>query len=211
MLMHLVGNKNDMLQNIHPYHLILASGSPRRKELLAGLGLPFQVRLSDDADESYPEELKGASVAHYLAEKKSNACLKTANHNELIITADTLVCLDDVVFGKPLDRTDAIRMLTALSGKCHSVYTGVCLSTKTKRTTFVSETKVWFSELDINEIHHYVDVFKPFDKAGAYGVQEWIGYVAVERMEGSFYNVMGLPVHQLYTELKQFPQKSILL
>lgn len=197
-----------MLNNLDSYDLVLASGSPRRKDLLAGLGIPFQVRIPDEVEESYPNKLTGAAVAYYLAEKKSNFCLKSAKNHELIITADTLVCLDEVVFGKPLDRTDAIQMLTALSGKCHSVFTGVCLSTKTKRTTFVSETKVWFSELDIKEIHHYVDDFKPFDKAGAYGVQEWIGFVAVERMEGSFYNVMGLPVHQLYTELKHFPKNQ---
>ena len=194
-----------MLENLQGYHLILASNSPRRNELLGGLGLEYKVKVLKDGDESYPSTVKGADVARYIALQKAEAFRPHIGPDDLIITADTIVCQGDEVFGKPTDRNDAIRMLTALSGKSHFVYTGVCLTSNHHQVSFLAETEVFFCELSDAETKHYVDFYKPYDKAGAYGVQEWIGFVGVERIEGSYFNVMGLPVHQLYTELKRFP------
>jgi len=194
-----------MLENLQGYHLILASNSPRRNELLGGLGLEYKVKVLKDGDESYPSTLKGADVARYIALQKAEAFRPHIGPDDLIITADTIVCQGDEVFGKPTDRNDAIRMLTALSGKSHFVYTGVCLTSIHHQVSFLAETEVFFCDLSDAETEHYVDFYKPYDKAGAYGVQEWIGFVGVERIEGSYFNVMGLPVHQLYTELKRFP------
>jgi septum formation protein len=194
-----------MFENLAEYDLILASNSPRRKELLSGLGLPFLVRTMPDSDESYPDHLQGAEVARYIALQKAEAFRPTMASGDLIITADTIVCCGNDVFGKPEDAADALRMLHALSGKSHHVYTGVCLTSQSHQVAFTAETEVCFSALTEEEIHYYVEHFRPFDKAGAYGVQEWIGYVGVERISGSYYNVMGLPVHKLYTALKEFP------
>jgi len=194
-----------MLENLQGYRLILASNSPRRNELLGGLGLEYTVRVLKDVDESYPAELEGAAVAKYIAQQKAEAFRPHMGSDELIITADTIVCQGKEVFGKPTDREDALRMLKALSGKSHFVYTGVCLTSNKDQVSFIAETEVFFCELTEAETEHYVDFFKPYDKAGAYGVQEWIGFVGVERIEGSYFNIMGLPVHQLYTELKRFP------
>jgi len=194
-----------MLDNLQGYHLILASNSPRRNELLGGLGLEYSVRVLKDADESYPVELKGADVAIYIAMQKAEAFRPQIGPDDLIITADTIVCQGTEIFGKPTDREDALRMLKALSGQSHFVFTGVCLTSNNDQVSFLAETEVFFCELSDAEIKHYVDQCKPYDKAGAYGVQEWIGFVGVERIEGSYFNVMGLPVHQLYTELKRFP------
>lgn len=197
-----------MLDNLNGYHLILASKSPRRNELLEGLGLDYEVRVFTDGDESYPSQLKGSAVATYIAVQKALDAKPFLGEDDLIITADTIVCQGDDVFGKPADRQDALRMLKALSGQSHFVYTGVCLACNTHQVSFCAETEVFFCELSDSEMEHYVDFYKPFDKAGAYGVQEWIGFVGVERIEGSYFNVMGLPVHQLYTELKRFPSHS---
>lgn len=197
-----------MLDNLKGYHLILASKSPRRNELLAGLGLDYEVRVFTDGEETYPSELKGSAVATYIAVQKALDAKPFLGKDDLIITADTIVCQGNEVFGKPTDRQDALRMLKALSGKSHFVYTGVCLACNTHLVEFCAETEVFFCELSDAEMEHYVDFYKPFDKAGAYGVQEWIGFVGVERIEGSYFNVMGLPVHQLYTELKRFPSYS---
>ena len=194
-----------MLENLQGYHLILASNSPRRNELLGGLGIEYKVKVLKDGDESYPSTVKGADVARYIALQKAEAFRPHMGSDDLIITADTIVCQGDEVFGKPTDRNDALRMLAALSGKSHFVYTGVCLTSNKHQVTFLAETEVFFCELSEAETEHYVDLYKPYDKAGAYGVQEWIGLVGVERIEGSYFNVMGLPVHQLYTELKRFP------
>lgn len=193
-----------MLDNISGYNLILASNSPRRNELMNGLGLKYSVRTLKDVDESYPEELRGSEVAHYIAAKKAEAFRKNMKSNDLVITADTIVCKDEQVFGKPVDSMEAIRMLQTLSGTSHWVYTGVCLTSLGHQRSFTAATEVFFSPLTEEEIKWYVEHYKPFDKAGAYGVQEWIGFVGVERISGSYFNVMGLPVHQLYTELKKF-------
>jgi septum formation protein len=194
-----------MLENLHKYKLILASNSPRRQELLAGLGTPFSVRTLNELDESYPECLECAEVAEYIASKKAEAYRFSMQSDELILTADTVVSVQNCILGKPADREDAIRMLTLLSGKKHTVYTGICLTSAQYQTSFTAQTAVTFGMLSDEEIRYYVDTFKPFDKAGAYGVQEWIGFVAVEHMDGSYYNVMGLPVHQLYVALTKVP------
>lgn len=195
-----------MLDNLSGYHLILASKSPRRNELLSGLGLVYTVKTLPDGDESYPSDLRGAAIARFIAQQKASDFRRNMSPDDLIITADTIVCQGEEVFGKPIDREDALRMLNALSGKSHFVYTGVCLTSLEHQSTFTAETEVFFSELTQAETIYYVDHCKPFDKAGAYGVQEWIGFVGVERIVGSYFNVMGLPIHQLYTELKRFPK-----
>ena len=182
--------------------LILASNSPRRRELLAGLGYPYEVRVLDGIDESYPDHLRGADVAAHISRAKAQAYTATMADDEIIITADTIVCLDDHVLGKPADEAEAIAMIASLSGRTHQVYTGVTLATSQGLTTFVSRSDVTFSTLTDDEIRHYVTHYLPMDKAGAYGIQEWIGYIGVERIDGSYFNVMGLPVQRLYTELK---------
>jgi len=183
---------------------ILASGSPRRKELLAGLGIEFEVRLFPGIDESYPEELTGEEIAMHISRSKAEPYKASMADDELIITADTIVYLDGEVLGKPKDEADAHRMLRDLSGKTHQVITGVTLLTQVKQHTFASVSQVTFSELTDEEIDYYVTHYHPTDKAGAYGIQEWIGYVGVTRIEGSYFNVMGLPVQRLYTELKNY-------
>lgn len=187
--------------------LILASNSPRRRELLAGLGYPYEVRVLDGIDESYPETLRGSEVAAYISRAKAEAYRKQMADDEVIITADTIVCLDDKVLGKPADEAQAVAMLRSLSGRVHQVYTGVTIVTSTGDSTFVSRTDVTFAALTEEEIQYYVARFHPMDKAGSYGIQEWIGYVGVERIEGSYFNVMGLPVQRLYTELKNILEK----
>lgn len=172
--------------------------------MLAGLGIDYDVRTLPDINESYPEDLKGGDIPLYISKEKANAYLSMLKPNELIITADTIVWLHNEVLGKPRDREDAIEMLRKLSGETHEVFTGVTLTTLEKQHSFFVETKVTFSKLTDEEITYYVDTYKPFDKAGSYGVQEWIGYIGVERIEGSYFNVMGLPVQRLYRELKKF-------
>lgn len=185
------------------YKIILASGSPRRKALLSGLGIEFEVRLLPDIDESFPEGLAAGEIPCFIAREKADAYKPSLQADELLITADTIVWLDGEVLGKPLDEADARRILHKLSGKTHQVITGVCLTTTVWQRTFNAVTDVTFSTLTDAEIDYYIGNYHPFDKAGAYGVQEWIGYVAVERIEGSFYNVMGLPIQKLYKELQQ--------
>ena len=194
-----------MLDNLKNYRIVLASQSPRRKELLAGLGLEYESRVLPDVDESFPPELTGGDIPMYIARKKAEAYRPSLGADELLITADTIVWLDDAVLGKPADRDDALRMLRKLSGHVHEVYTGVCLTTLRWQRAFTARTEVRFSSLDEEEIIWYVDHFRPFDKAGAYGVQEWIGYVAVEHISGSYFNIMGLPVQRLYREFKKIP------
>jgi septum formation protein len=205
MLRPLAGKRTIMLENLAGYHLVLASNSPRRSELMNGLGLSYTVQALQGVDESYPSYLKGAEIALHIATVKANTFRGQMRVSDLVITADTIVCCGNEVFGKPADKTDAVRMLRALSGKSHFVYTGVCLTSMTHRVAFTAETEVSFSPLSEEEIDHYVTFYKPMDKAGAYGVQEWIGFVGVERISGSYFNVMGLPVHRLYLELKKFP------
>ncbi len=184
------------------YKLILASNSPRRKELLAGLGLPFEVRVLQDIDESYPDDLPVSEVALYIAGKKADAYRTIVNDDELIITADTVVIVGDEILGKPVDEADAERMLRQLSGRIHQVTTGVCLLTASQERRFAVTTDVTFKELSDEEIRYYVTTYKPFDKAGAYGIQEWIGYVGVTCLHGSYYNVMGLPVQRIYETIR---------
>jgi len=182
--------------------LVLASNSPRRKELLRGLGIDFEVRLIRDIDESYPAALPVNDVAVHISKAKASAYLDTMSENEVVLTADTVVVCDGQILGKPQDAEDARRMLGLLSGKSHEVITGVTLSTLQWQRSFAVTTVVWFKELTADEIGFYVDSYRPFDKAGAYGIQEWIGYVGVQRIEGSYFNVMGLPVQRIYEELK---------
>lgn len=183
------------------YKLILASNSPRRKELLAGLGVPFEVRVLQDIDEHYPENLPVNEVARYIAKEKADAYRRIVAPDELIITADTVVIVGDEILGKPMDEADAVRMLRLLSGRTHQVTTGVCLLTAEKERCFDVTTNVTFKTLTDEEIHYYVNRYRPFDKAGAYGIQEWIGYIGVTGLNGSYYNVMGLPVQRIYQEL----------
>lgn len=190
-----------ILPNIQKYHLILASNSPRRKELLAGLGLTYEVRTLPDVDESYPADLRGGEIPLYISREKADAYRPQLKADELMITADTIVWLEGRVLGKPADRASAIEMLTSLSGHTHEVYTGVSLTTTGWQRSFFVETRVRFAQLTAGEIEYYVDTYRPYDKAGAYGVQEWIGYIGVEHIEGSYFNVMGLPVQRLYREL----------
>ena len=188
-------------QQLLDYHLILASASPRRISLLKELNLTFDI-LPLDVDEVYPTHLTDHEVARFLAELKADAFpAEKFTDNTILITADTIVCLNDEVLGKPEDREHAIEMLRTLSGKMHKVITGVCIRSQNKQVIFSNETDVYFCNLSDDEIIYYVDQFKPFDKAGAYGIQEWVGYIGIEKIEGSYFNVMGLPVQQLYYEL----------
>ena len=193
-----------MIDCLNKYSILLASNSPRRKELLKGLGVPFTVTVLPDIDESFPETLEAEEIPVYIARKKAMAYLSRMEESTLLITADTIVWLDGKVYGKPHDEEDAKQMLRALSGKTHQVITGVCLCTQNKEKTFYSLTDVSFSDLTDREIEYYVSKYKPIDKAGAYGIQEWIGFAAVKEIKGSYFNVMGLHIHKLYQELKSF-------
>ena len=197
--------RNEKYRLAEGYKIILASNSPRRKELLGGLGIDFEVRTLQGIDESYPSTLKGEDIPMHISGKKAEAYRATMADNEMIITADTIVYDNGEVLGKPKDREDAVRMLRQLSGHAHEVITGVSVLTKSDTVQFASTSKVYFAALTDEEINYYVDTYKPFDKAGAYGIQEWIGFVGVTRIEGSYFNVMGLPIQRLYTELKAFP------
>lgn len=185
------------------YHIILASNSPRRRELLSGLGLDYEVRTLPGIDESYPSTLQGEEIPVYISSKKASAYLDALKENELLITADTIVWLDGRVLGKPSDEEEACQMLHDLSGKTHQVITGVTLATTSFQKSFASVSQVTFATLTEEEINYYVTHYHPMDKAGSYGVQEWIGFIGVERIEGSYFNVMGLPVQRLYRELKE--------
>jgi septum formation protein len=189
-----------MLESLKNYHVVLASNSPRRRELLAGLGIDFEVRVLPGIDESYPENLPVVDIAQYIATKKAAAYDVAVD--ELLITADTVVIVDDLVLGKPHNTDEASRMLHLLSGRTHQVVTGVCLRTRSCEHSFAVTTDVAFKVLTEEEIMHYVSVYKPFDKAGAYGIQEWIGFIGVTGLHGSYFNVMGLPVQRIYTELE---------
>ena len=185
------------------YKIILASNSPRRKELLAGLGLPFEVRVLNGIDESFPSSLPVSDVALYIAGKKADAYRVNMSSDELIITADTIVIVGDEILGKPHDEADAIRMLREISGRTHQVTTGVCLVAEGWERRFSVTTDVTFKTLSDEEIHYYIDHYHPYDKAGAYGIQEWIGYIGVTGLNGSYYNVMGLPVQRIYEALHE--------
>lgn len=190
--------------DIRQYKILLASKSPRRREILRLLNIPFTIVTIDGIDESYPPDLPVYEVAEYISNKKADAYLKRISGNELLITADTVVICDGKILGKPKSQQEAIEMLSFLSDKTHEVTSGVTIATPEKRVSFTSVSKVKFAALTDEEIRYYVDTYHPFDKAGAYGIQEWIGAVAVEKIDGSFYNVMGLPVNKLYQEIKKF-------
>ena len=186
-----------------PYQLVLASKSPRRQMLLRQLDWSFEI-VTQDTDESYPPDLDIADVAAYIASEKAKAVLPKINKDQLIIAADTIVRLDNTIFGKPKDAKDAFRILQQLSGKTHEVITGVCLQTQEAEHHFSSTTAVYFKTLSEKQIKYYIKKFKPYDKAGAYAIQEWIGMVGIEKIEGCYFNVMGLPLTRLYEELHAF-------
>lgn len=192
-----------LLDSLKRYNVILASNSPRRRELLADLGIDFKVRTLKDIDESYPDDLPVLEIAEYISHKKAQAYRRNMAPDELIITADTVVILGDEVLGKPHDAADACRMLRELSGKTHKVVTGVTIVTANDTRSFSAVTDVEFAPLSDEDIAYYVDNYRPMDKAGAYGIQEWIGCMGVRHINGSFYNVMGLPLHRLYNELEK--------
>lgn len=187
-----------------PWRLVLASASPRRRQLLHGLDLPV-VHTSTDVDETFPADLPVAEVAEFLARKKADAWHGPLAGDQVLVTADTTVIVGDALLNKPVDANDARRMLSLLSGRDHRVVTGVCLRTTLTMVSFADEAIVHFKALNAAEIDYYVQCYSPLDKAGAYGVQDWIGYTAVERIEGSFYTVMGLPMHRLYSALNDLP------
>ena len=184
-------------------HIILASNSPRRRELLAGLDLDFEVRVLPDIDESYPKDLPVAEVAGYISCEKADPYRALIGEDDLVITADTVVIVGNEVLGKPKDADEARRMLQLISGRTHHVITGVCLLTTDKEHSFSVTTDVTFKQLSDDEITYYIEHYKPFDKAGAYGIQEWIGYIGVTSINGSYFNVMGLPVQRLWEEIKK--------
>ncbi|MFH0866407.1 MAG: Maf-like protein [Bacteroidota bacterium] len=190
-------------EKLKKYNVILASQSPRRQMLLKGLDIPFTVKIRE-VNENFPSHLKREEIAIFLAEKKAAAFNDELEADTLIITADTIVWINDEVLGKPKDFDDAVRIFKKLSGNMHEVITAICLKTKLKNISFFSLTKVTFKELSDEEINYYIKKYKPYDKAGAYGAQEWIGYVAIKHIEGSYFNVMGLPTRLLYEELLKF-------
>ena len=187
-----------------PYKIVLASNSPRRRELLAGLGIDFTVRVIGGIDESWPKELKGEDIPLYISREKAAPYKAQIAPDELVITADTIVYVDGEVLGKPADKADAVRMLRLISGRWQEVITGVTLMTADRERSFAVTTRVKFCNLTEEEILQYVESGLPMDKAGAYGIQEWIGFVGVEAIEGSYFNVVGLPVQRLYRELLLF-------
>lgn len=186
------------------YRLILASQSPRRRQLLTGCDLPYELAGDYEVEEKYPPQLPAEDVPIYLSKLKSEAYPHALDEKDILITADTVVIVGAQIVGKPADRTDAIRILQLLSGRSHRVITGVTLRSQGRGRTFDARSEVFFRSLSLEEITYYVDKYQPYDKAGAYGIQEWIGYIGIERIEGSFYNVMGLPVQRLHEELNKF-------
>ena len=195
---------------VNDYKIILASNSPRRRELLAGLGIEFEVRVLPGIDESYPASMPAAETAEYIAGKKAAAYRQVMADDELVITADTVVIVGDEVLGKPADTQMAAQMLRKLSGRTHQVMTGVCMTTSEQTVSFSVKTDVTFKQLAEDEIEYYIKKYQPFDKAGAYGIQEWIGYIGCTGLNGSYYNVMGLPVQRIYTELQRFTRRRSL-
>jgi len=189
---------------INKYNIWLASQSPRRQQLLQELGLDFKVVTKNGLEENYPERLKKHEIPEFLSQQKANAYINELEKNTLLITADTIVWSENKVLGKPKDYNDAVNILNSLSGKKHIVITGVCLTTKEKQKTFSTTTEVFFKKLTNEEINYYITNYKPYDKAGAYGIQEWIGYIGIEKIIGSYFNVVGLPVQKLYSELITF-------
>lgn len=196
------------IPNIDDYKIILASQSPRRHYLLKEIGLEFEIRRKQFIDESYPDYLQKEQIPLHIAKNKALAFGELQDY-EILITADTIVWLNNKVLQKPTGQDDAVKILTELSGNCHQVYTGVCIRSNKKEIVFSACTDVYFKKLTYAEIDYYVNHFQPFDKAGAYGIQEWIGYIGVEKINGSFFNVMGLPIQKLYSELDDFINDKI--
>ena len=186
------------------YKVLLASNSPRREELLRGIDIDFEVKVLPDIDESYPDNIPSEEIAEFVAIKKAKPYAASLHEDELLLTADTIVLLEDTVLGKPANKKEAKQMLRQLSGKTHRVITGVCLTSTKKQTSFSATSDVEFGKLTDQEIEYYVERYSPMDKAGAYGVQEWIGYVAVKHISGSYYNIMGLPIQRVYRDLTKF-------
>ena len=195
-----------MLKNLEQYKIILCSNSPRRRELLSGLGLNFEVRVIDGIDESYNNNNSCEEIAEEISVKKADAYLKTIGDNELIITADTIVYNNGEVLGKPHTREEAIDMLSAISGKTHKVVTGVCIASKNKKKIFSVSTNVKFASLEMEEILFYIDNYSPYDKAGAYGIQEWIGAIGIENIQGDYYNVVGFPCYKFFELAKEITE-----
>ncbi|HBG40704.1 MAG TPA: septum formation protein Maf [Porphyromonadaceae bacterium] len=187
-----------------PYRIVLASNSPRRKELLSGIDVPYEIHTLPDIDESYPPNISQEEIPEFLAKKKASAYYSQMDTDTLLITADTVVLLKGFVLGKPADKEEAKQMLRKLTGNTHRVVTGVCLTSKEKQVSFSDTASVTFGELTDEEIDYYVEKYQPMDKAGAYGVQEWIGYVGVEKIDGSYFNVMGLPIYKVYRAIRDF-------
>lgn len=196
-------NTTEKLLKEFPYKLILGSASPRRQELLKSLGFEF-LNKPINADEDFPADLKAQEIPIYLAEKKADAYPEELKENEILITADTIVWCEGKVLNKPVNFVEGKKMLESLSGKMHEVFTAVCLKGANKQTTFHDTSKVYFKKLSSSEIEYYLTNYSPYDKAGGYGVQDWIGYIGIDKIEGSFYTVMGLPVKELYEELIKF-------
>lgn len=190
--------------NLKKYSVILASGSPRRKELLSAIGIDYEVKVIKGIDESYPTNMDAVEIPQFISRKKAAAYKKDMSGNELIITADTVVSVENKILGKPKDKEEAVKMLNMLSGRKHQVITGVTVMSKDREETFATVSHVTIAPLSENEIDYYIEKYLPYDKAGAYGIQEWIGMIGVTEIEGSFFNVMGLPVQRLYTLLKTF-------
>lgn len=191
-------------ERLKSYHLLLATHSPRRRELLSGCGLPYTLAPAYEVKEEYPQGMSPEKVPEYLSGLKSDAYPHRLAPDEILLTADTAVIDHGTIFGKPDGFHDAFRMLCLLSGHSHTVVTGVTIRSATKRKSFSSSSEVCFRSLDPHEIEYYIRTYCPYDKAGAYGIQEWIGYVAIESIQGSFYNVMGLPIQKVYAELDKF-------
>ena len=191
-------------EQLASWRLLLASQSPRRRELMSGCGIPYELAPRYACDENYPSTLPAEEVPAYLSQLKSEAYPTPLATGDLLLTADTVVILNGRVLGKPHDRQEAVEMLQALSGNRHTVITGVTLRSAERIHTFSVRSDVWFRALTDEEITYYIDTYRPFDKAGSYGIQEWIGYAAIERIDGSFYNVMGLPIQRVYIELEKF-------
>lgn len=193
-----------VISSLNGKTILLASNSPRRRELLTGLDIPYSVVKLEEVDESFPPHLSKEEIPVYIAQAKAKAYKHLLKENNLLITADTIVWLDGQVYGKPTTAEEAQVMLRLLSGNTHEVLTGVCILDQNKEVAFCASSKVKFARLDEDEIAYYLERYKPYDKAGSYGVQEWIGYIGVEHIEGSFYNVMGLPVRRVYQVLKEW-------
>ncbi len=193
-----------ILKNLQNHEILLASASPRRRELLGQIGVVFSIAPTIEIDESYPQEIPSDDIAEYISKKKADAYNHCLSDNQLIITADTVVINNGKVLGKPANKDEAFEMISSLSGHIHKVVTGVTITSKKKQVSFSASTDVEFAVLSDNEINYYIEKYRPMDKAGAYGIQEWIGCIGIRNINGSYYNVMGLPLHRLYNELKRF-------